>query len=204
MRESIIAAGEKLFASEDAAKVSLRKIAALAGYSPGTIYQYFPDQQALFLAIREIDLAAATKGLALIAKSTSDPAERVRLVFVGAVKYWRKHFEQFQVLHSLPPTRPSPHYWDGSTFGQSKAVVASYKLYEGVIRELFDSFPKDPMPLKLATDALIAATHGVISFPMYTRTMNWSNATRMAEAVVNSFIESWSAIATERTSVEHA
>ncbi len=197
VRDSIIAAGEKLFETDDPEKVSLRRIAAAAGYSPGTIYQYFSDQQELFLAVREKEIASVNDQFERICAEAKDPAEKVRRAFVALVQHWRANFSHWEKLVSLPPNRPPPLYRNGTTFAQSAPVVKAFALYEGVIRELFDTYPRHPMPVKLATDSLFAAIAGVISYPIYSRTRVWSDATSMAEVVVESFLRGWVAMAAE-------
>ncbi|MGF6482285.1 TetR/AcrR family transcriptional regulator [Paraburkholderia sp. JPY419] len=61
VRQAFVDAGRLLLAREDASQVSLRRIASEAGYSPASIYQYFDDQRALFVAVREDDLTAAAE-----------------------------------------------------------------------------------------------------------------------------------------------
>lgn len=191
VRAAFIAVGRQLFASEDPTRVSLRRIAAAAGYSPGTIYQYFRDQRALYLAIREQDMTAAVEHFERLADGTADPEQRVRDVFLGAVAHWRQHFDHFQTLFSMPPHQPPISDPEGVPFGRSPIVVRSYGLYERVIRELFASWPRPPLPLKLATDSLIAATHGIVSFPVYTRTMDWSDTGTMAACVLDAMLADW-------------
>ena len=87
VRDNLIAVGRHLFAVEDPSTVSLRKIAAEAGYSPGTVYKYFRDQHELFIAIREQDMSRVVDNLEKIAKRVADPKERLRLVFLAAVRH---------------------------------------------------------------------------------------------------------------------
>lgn len=49
MRNLIVEASEKVFASKPFPKVSMRDIAREAGISPALIYRHFPDQQHLFV-----------------------------------------------------------------------------------------------------------------------------------------------------------
>lgn len=95
--------GRRLLATKGSRDVSLRSIAAAAGYSPGTIYQYFPDRRALLIAIREEDMLTAVIAFEMIAASEPDPEERVIKVFLGVARYWLENFDQYQTLFSLSP-----------------------------------------------------------------------------------------------------
>ena len=76
VRQALIETGRHLFAIEGAARVSLRRIAAEAGYSPGSIYQYFQDHHALQIAIRELDMNQATDHFEAFAARIKDPVAR--------------------------------------------------------------------------------------------------------------------------------
>ena len=93
LRAAFIKAGRKLLTDRGSKDVSLRRIAAAAGYSPGTIYQYFDGHRALLLAIREEDMLSAVMAFERIAASETDPEKRVIKVFVGVARYWLDNFD---------------------------------------------------------------------------------------------------------------
>ncbi|MEN3347473.1 MAG: hypothetical protein V7632_1108 [Bradyrhizobium sp.] len=189
VREDLIAVGRHLFAVEDPATISLRKIAAKTGYSPGTVYKYFRDQHELFIAIREQDMSRVVDNLEKIAQRTEDPEERLRAVFLAAVRHWLKYPEEFRVLFAI---RPEQSVKAGRPpFGKSAVVLRSYALYRRLVDELFATYPSPPCSPRLATDSVIAATHGIVAFTLHTHTLEWSNPVRMAEEVLNAMLFSW-------------
>jgi AcrR family transcriptional regulator len=189
VREDLLAVGRHLFAAEDPSTVSLRRIATQAGYSPGTVYKYFRDQHDLFIAIREQDMSSVVDSLEKIAERTHDPEERLRAVFLSAVKHWLKYPDQFRVLFSI---RPEQSVKEGQQpFGKSAVVLRSYQLYRNLVDALFVTFPAPPCSPRLATDALIAATHGIIAFTLHTHTVEWSNPKQMAEEVLDALLFAW-------------
>jgi AcrR family transcriptional regulator len=191
LRAAFIAAGRTLLAAKDAKDVSLRSIAAAAGYSPGTIYQYFGDHRALLLAIREEDMLTAVVAFERIAASESDPQERVIKVFLGVARYWLDNFDHYQTLFSLSPYKLAPKDDTGIPFGRSPVVVRSYSLYDRIVRDLLSVYGNRSIDAKCAVDSLIATVHGIVSFPIYTRTMDWTEPMRMVEFVVRSLLISW-------------
>lgn len=191
LRAAFIRAGRKLLADRGSNDVSLRSIAAAAGYSPGTIYQYFDDHRALLLAIREEDMLSAVVAFERIAASEPDPEQRVIKVFLGVAHYWLDNFDHYQTLFSLPPHKVPVKDAAGIPFGRSPIVVRSYSLYDRIVRDLLAAHNSPSIDAKCAVDSLIAAVHGIVVFPIYTRTMNWTDPLRMAEFVVTSLIGSW-------------
>lgn len=189
VRQAFIDVGQRLMSEEGPESVSMRRIAAEAGYSPGTIYQYFEDHRELLFAIREFDMNAATELIAQSAAGEKDPAKRLRKLFVGSVQYWLAHLDHFDLLFSGPGVGRKP----GSVpFGQSESVARSLALYRGAVEEFLATLRKPPLDTVLATDILIATSHGVIAFPRLTSTMQWSDVRVMAEEAIDALIDKWS------------
>ena len=186
-----MAAGRRLLVSEDPAKLSLRRIAAEAGYSPGTIYRYFPDQRALYRAVREQDMEQAIARFKRIASRTRDPAERVRKLFAGTVRYWLAHADKFDVLFAQPEVQVHIRT-EGEPFGQSSVAQRALGIYYSAVESYLDSLPQPPLPSRLAADALLGAVYGIIAFPRMTPTMAWSNVAKMADMIVAGMLAHWS------------
>ena len=190
VRKAFIAAGRKLLADQPHGDVSLRRIAAEAGYTPGTIYQYFRDYHALLFAIREIDLQAATEKFEELAAEIDDPDTRVRVLAKGSAKYWLQHPDQFDVLFSRPPSKDATsdvHF----AFGRSPVVQRALKVYYSAVAELFKTLQSSEISSRLAADTLIATAYGIVAFPRNTHTMRWSNQYRMAECAIDALVDSW-------------
>jgi AcrR family transcriptional regulator len=195
VRQAFIDAGRRLFAKEQASKVSLRRIAQEAGYSPASIYQYFPDYRALIVAIRELDLSAFAEQLQAQSKRTRDPEQRVRKIAKWSVKHWLAQPDQFEVLFSRMTTLgepqeepPSP---DETPFGQSETVMRALDVYYQAVDALFATLPRPGITSRLAADTLIATSYGIVAFPRGTATMVWSDAYKMAESAIDAIVDSW-------------
>jgi len=193
VREAFIAAGRKLFAEEDdPSGVSLRRIAAAAGYAPGAIYQYFADQQDLFFQIRAHDMHAATQQLRQLIAHTRSPARRVEKLFMGTADYWLNHMEEFLIIFPAASTHtPAPSPAGSLPFGRSPVVEDSLRLYYETVEAYFDTLAQPPMPPRLAADMLMAAVHGMIVFPCMTRTMDWSDTRTMVKKLVTTLVLQW-------------
>lgn len=190
VRQSFVTAGRRLLATEDPSKVSLRRIAAEAGYSPGTIYSYFPDWRALYRAVRERDMEDAVFAFEKLVSSSTDPLERLRNLFTGTVHYWLAHPDHFDVLFWMPVKQESE--LDDELFGQTPVVIRALNVYYDAVQLFFDSLPTHPLPVRLAADSLLASVYGLIAFPRMTQTMKWSETNAMATIVVNTMLAQWS------------
>jgi len=193
VREAFIAAGRKLFADEDPSTVSLRRIAAAAGYAPGSIYQYFQHQQDLFFHIRARDMQASTEQLRQLIARVRSPVKRVLKLFIGTADYWLEHMEEFLVTFPAPSVSRLPAVSSsGVPFGKSAAAQDSLKLYYDTVDDYFRTLVRPPLNAHLAADILIAAVHGMIVFPCMTRSMDWSDTRVMVKHLVTSVVADWS------------
>jgi AcrR family transcriptional regulator len=201
VREAIIAAGRRVFVETEAglADASLRRIAAIAGYSHSVMYEYFRDKQALLLAIREIDLAAHADALERTAARTKDPEQRVRAVFLKGLHYWNQHYDQFEVVFGVRPGRGVARPAADSAFAQSPAVARAYRACQEPIRELFKTYPRPPLSVKQATDTMIAAIAGVIFIPRQVP-IPWTGSVAMGKWVINTLLAQWQQLASRGAS----
>ena len=193
VREAFIDSGRKLFADEAPATVSLRRIAAAAGYAPGSIYQYFENQQDLFFHIRAHDMHVSTEQLRQLIARVRSPVKRVLRLFIGTADYWLEHMDEFLMIFPAPSADRLPAGRRASVpFGKSAAAQDGLKLYRDVVDEYFQTLARPPMNAHLASDILIAAVHGMIVFPCMTRTMDWSDTRVMVKRLVTSVVSDWS------------
>jgi AcrR family transcriptional regulator len=191
VRQAFINAGRRLLAHEHPSQVSLRRVAAEAGYSPASIYQYFDDHRALFVAVRENDLTAAAEYFEKVASGVADPVERVRQVSVRSVDYWLSRPEQFDFLFSMVGKTSGTTDDNEARFGESPVVMRALNVYYHAVDALFDTFPEPPLPNRLAGDTLIAAIYGIVLVPRTTASKRWSDTYRMVELTVGAIIDSW-------------
>ncbi|MDP9901087.1 TetR/AcrR family transcriptional regulator [Variovorax ginsengisoli] len=192
VKEAFIAAGRQLFADENPATVSLRRIAAAAGYAPGSIYQYFANQQDLFFQVRAHDMRASTEHLREQVARVRSPVKRVLQLFIGTADYWLAHMDAFLMIFPAPGADRSMGVGSaGVPFGQSDAAQDSLQLYYDVVDGYFQTLAHPPANARLAADALIAAVHGMIVFPCMTRTMDWSDTRAMVKHLVHAVVADW-------------
>jgi AcrR family transcriptional regulator len=191
VREAFIKAGRDLFSSNDPSKISLRQIAAAAGYAPGAIYQYFANQQELFAYIREHDMQAAAEVLAAAISRTRNPTKKVQKLFYLTVDYWLEHMDQYLVLFPAPTRRPSTATSGSIPFGRSPVVKGILAIYYEAVEEMFDSLPRRPLSARLATDTLLASVYGMIIFPIMTISMPWSDTRTMARGLIKAVLNEW-------------
>ena len=203
VREAIISVGRRVFADAGLSDVSLRRVAADAGCSPGLVYQYFKDKRDLLLAIGETDQATFADALERTAARVKDPAQKVKAVFSKALRYWNDHYDQFQVLMGMRSRWGVLQAEDDSNSFQPPQLKRAYRACQQPIRELFKTYSRPPLPVKLATDIMIAAIAGVLFIPRHAADyMPSSETVVMGKWVINALLSHWQQLAVHGISTE--
>jgi AcrR family transcriptional regulator len=101
LREKILDAARELFVQEGIEQVSMRKVGEKIGYSATTLYNHFPDKDAMLRAICETDFLALREGFERINKIT-DPLERLRTLGLAYVQFALKHPSHYRLMFMTP------------------------------------------------------------------------------------------------------
>jgi len=118
-RGAILEAAASSFASDGATGVRMEDIAARAGISVGTLYNYFQDRSSLVGALLELRMRAMLDGLD--AQHDADAPFRQRLGrFVQALA---DHFEANRSLLSVLLEDASSHGHDGRATSRGRSVL---------------------------------------------------------------------------------
>ncbi len=165
-KRRILEAALELFNGQTYAQVSIRKVAARAGYSPAAIYNYYRNKDALYLDVLQtgfqmlLDSFRATLDLQRPAETIR---EMVRLLYAFSLQY--------PTYYDLMFTLPVPKYLDyvGTelepvALHEKTVAETNLRLAEDVIRAGVEKgvFARD-LDAPAAALALLSAAHGVIS-----------------------------------------
>lgn len=101
-REALLDTATRMLHSEGEATFTTNRVAERAGFSIGTLYQYFPDKTAIIVALAERERVTIERTMA-VAIGRADPAELklvVRVVVRTALGAFgrRRHLRKFVIL----------------------------------------------------------------------------------------------------------
>lgn len=127
MVERIIAAGQTVLLRDGYEKASTNRVAAVAGISPGSLYQYFPDKEAILAAV--IDRYAAefsTQLTAVLADRLDEPGPAlVRASFEGLLDVLTENVEFLRLVVEVLP-RSQSGGWAGALEQRISDLVMAY------------------------------------------------------------------------------
>ena len=108
LKRRIVEVAREMFIAEGLGNVSMRKLAARLGYSPGTLYLYFPSQTDLLNEIWHDDFSALEERFnQVVAEAGPDhsPAECLATIMRGYANYWLERPDHFKVMFTIKQAR---------------------------------------------------------------------------------------------------
>jgi AcrR family transcriptional regulator len=176
-RQAIVDAAGALFREHGYEGFSLRQVAEQIGYSPGTIYLYFKNKDALLFTLVDEGFAKFGRMLSAAAAASDVPREQLDGLFDAYIQFglenpihYRLMFmERTDFLVRESETAPVGHTWH-ETFMTLQDTVERC-IAAGQIRAT------DPQS---AADALWAGVHGVVSLLI---TQPWIDEARQQAAI---------------------
>lgn len=97
-REQILSHATTLFATDGFACADLQRLADQLNVGKGTLYRYFPNKEAMFLAAADRGMRLLRAAVDAAAESTADPLVSIRRAVCAYLTFFRDHPEQSELL----------------------------------------------------------------------------------------------------------
>jgi AcrR family transcriptional regulator len=194
VREQILAAARSEFAQHDPADVSLRRIAAAAGYAQGTIYQYFADRRALLIAVKIESYEKLYRQLLDIEHNVSDARARLKEMFRRYLSFWLANSTDFKIIFSTSAIEERQTK-DGYSFADTEVSQGTSKAFMRAVDDFFlqNGRRVDRKTVAIMTSTLYSAIQGTISTRMQIPTIQWPRSEIMGEILLDSVLDAWAA-----------
>lgn len=158
-RETILTAARQLMREVGPPAVSLREVARRAEYSPATLYEYFTDKEAIFLALFH---EGFRRFGAALAEVPTDLRPDLRLAALGRAyfEFADAHPEHYQVMFGqpVPGFAPSPEDWQAA---DATFMVLYQCIADGVAAGVFR--PLDEPGTWMAAITAWSLMHGIVT-----------------------------------------
>jgi AcrR family transcriptional regulator len=154
----ILTAAARVLATEGAARFTTARVAERAGVSIGSLYQYFPNREAILFALQSDEWRRTTKALQGILEDRSlAPLDRLR----AAVRVFvRSECEEAAMRRALDHSAPFHH----DTPEAEETLAAGRRLWRAFIDEAWPDLPDSPSansPSAMTADLLLMTLTGV-------------------------------------------
>jgi AcrR family transcriptional regulator len=184
LREEILAAARQLFAVEGYDSTSIRAIAAKAGCSPGILYHYFDDKQAIMARLVRETFTAMRTRLTAIRTDSSPIEDRMRRGLRAYIEFGLDHPHHYALLFMKPhsweenePIRAAFHEEGSATFA-CLLEMSTEAIAAGVLRRQL----KDPDEL---AQTLWASIHGLVSVQIGAKGFPFIERSRLADRMID-------------------
>jgi AcrR family transcriptional regulator len=195
VRTKIIEAAQREFSTKAVEDVSMRMIAERAGYSQGTIYQYFSNKNALLIFIKQEFLATINNTLADLSPCIADPRERLQRLIGTYHRYWVENPDTFKIIFSLNHSIEDRRMPDGKLIGESSEARRTFFIFQHSVIDFFAAVgvTMEKTVSYFLTSTFFSASHGSIALPLGVITASMPKPSDMNTVIVNAIMDSWSA-----------
>jgi AcrR family transcriptional regulator len=173
-----------VFAEAGAHGLTMRRLAAEAGYSPGTIYLYFPSRRDLLREVWKEDMVALRDRFAL-AVETGSPLQRVRALCHCWADFWFEQPDHFKAMF-LEVERQ--YVSERAAFAEDESVQDLNRLFVTHTAAAVSAGELAPISPVVLTHSLLAAIHGVVTLHIGNAGFPWSDRQVMVDTVVDAML----------------
>lgn len=162
MRQLICRTAMRIFLDEGFERTSIRRIAEAIEYTPGAIYSYYEDKDAILFALQ-------TEGFALLLpqlQSVPDhlpPVARLRALARVYLRFALENPQYYDLMFLMTSTVPRP------TDQRWQAGLQMYDLFRQQVAACQEASPLPGQPLEPATFAVWSMLHGMASLAVKKR-----------------------------------
>lgn len=179
MRLRVIEVARQLFEQQGFEAVSMRRIAAVAGCAPMTLYGYFRSKNEILRYVWE-GIFAELFVLVRAAARRGTPATRLRSASKAYLDYWLKHPDRYRaVFFNEDQTSDDERY-----YVDASPVVERFEIFRELItaaQAADQAWPQDP---QILGETLVCGLHGIalaaITIPEY----SWTSAEKMLDQLL--------------------
>jgi len=165
MRERIIEAARRLFVTEGYDRTTLRRIAEEIEYTPGAIYAYFKDKDAILYALHQQGFEELSRRMTQAVIGARDPREALDQIGRAYIKFARECPEMYDLMFIAQATSRAmdDQEWPEGT--------RAYDLLKGVVKAAIDGGWIVAGDVEATSFLLWSAAHGMASLQIRDRCM---------------------------------
>jgi AcrR family transcriptional regulator len=156
-RDRLVDAAARLLDEGGPAAVTLRQVGTLAGVSHNAPYKHFADKQDLLAAVAARELVAQQAAMARLSRGRRSPAEVVRGLMHGYVRWGTRHPARFKLTFGS---------WTNDSPELAQAATAARTAFVAAVAAAQDDGALPPGDPDRMTALLPAAAHGAVDLAL--------------------------------------
>lgn len=180
LRQEILDAARDLFVREGYESVSMRKIADLVEYAPGTIYLYFKDKAEILDTLCRQTFDKLRTRLEAIRQDPGDPLDALRRGLRTYIQFGLDNPNEYIVTFVVAKREAEIHKRSGPTAG-----AACFDCLRGIVRHCLETGAIDGGGAEETAQALWTAIHGLTSLQVINCGFPFVEQTRLIERLLD-------------------
>lgn len=166
MRRLITGAARKLFVSEGYESTTIRRIAEAIEYTPGAIYSYFKDKDAILYALHQEGFLELQRRFLSAITPGKNPVEQLAQLGEAYVAFAHQNPEMYHLMFVAQATSRTLHETDAWPEGKS-----AYESLRALVQLAVDGGWIRPGDPEVIAFALWATAHGSVTLEICDRCM---------------------------------
>ena len=184
-RREILDTARELFINEGYEKFSMRRLADKIEYSPTSIYLHFKGKDDLLFAICEEFAEHFFTTLKDIRSHSKDPLDALRQAMLYRIEFGLNNPNQYRVFYCANLNV----YGTREDFMKRESIARnSYFVFREMVQECIDTGQFCDLGAEVITQALAAATHGLITANIFIKSFPWVDSTVLATTLVDGLL----------------
>jgi AcrR family transcriptional regulator len=183
-RQEILDAARDLFVNEGYENVSMRKIAEMVEYAPGTIYLHFKDKAEILDTLCEQTFQKLWERMEAIRNDTGNPVDALRRGLRTYIQFGLDNPNQYIVTFVLAKQSPSDHKPDVAS-----PAMSCFDCLRGTVRKCIEGGYINGGDVEDTAQAIWTAIHGVTALLVSKCEFPFVEHTRLIERLIDILIK---------------
>jgi AcrR family transcriptional regulator len=183
-RQEILDAARDLFVNEGYENVSMRKIAEMVEYAPGTIYLHFKDKAEILDTLCEQTFQKLWERMEAIRNDTGNPVDALRRGLRTYIQFGLDNPNQYIVTFVLAKQAPAGHKPDVAS-----PAMSCFDCLRGTVRKCIEGGYINGGDVEDTAQAIWTAIHGVTALLVSKCEFPFVEHTRLIERLIDILIK---------------
>jgi len=189
LRERILQAARQIVNGEGLEQLTIRKIAELIDYAPGTIYLHFEGRHDIVRQLVRESFGELLRYMSRAARLV-DPLERLRALGHAYIAFAMEHPAAYRTIFMQPPDIAAA-VWslvkeDGE--GRKGPGQGAFAILWSTVRELIDRGVFRKLDAEVVADAIWACVHGIVALHISCPQQKLADADASADLIVEGMV----------------
>lgn len=194
-REEILAAARRLLLEEGQQAMTIRRIADIVGVSSTTLYLYFPDRDAILIALCDDAFSSLLSVFKSINMQAAEPLTALKALMRAYVDFGLTHPDAYRLIFMVKALgiHGALHPLEMPEDGPGAQGALCFRTLHAQVKRLVDAGATEDQDAVLLSQMIWMTGHGLVSLLITLREFPWSDretlVTQMIDLPLNGILK---------------